>query len=238
MRIARYNDFDPLFFRGIAHRGLHDSLISENSLEAFSKAIEEGYCFECDVHLSRDGRLFVFHDHDLARMTGEKGLIEDLDGEALSKFRLTHGEKIPTFEELLELNKDYKVPMVVEIKATSKNYRQVARALKKALKEHQVPYKKVVVISFDPRALLFFGSKGYVRQLLVEKHHVQFLKLVPLFGSLDIEKCLLNQKSVQKFRKRGGIVNSWTYESLEEVEENKALSDAFSFQYFDIRALL
>ena len=53
----------------IAHRG--ESIDApENTLPAFKTAVERGFGFECDIYLSKDGRVFTFHDRDLKRTTG------------------------------------------------------------------------------------------------------------------------------------------------------------------------
>jgi len=53
----------------IAHRGeSYDA--PENTLPAYRTAVERGFGFECDIYLSRDGRLFTFHDWNLRRTTG------------------------------------------------------------------------------------------------------------------------------------------------------------------------
>ncbi len=59
---------DWLTARPIAHRGLHDVSkgVIENSLGALRAALAKGYAVECDLRLSRDGKVFVFHDDDLA----------------------------------------------------------------------------------------------------------------------------------------------------------------------------
>lgn len=52
----------------IAHRG--ESIDApENTLPAYRMAVERGFGFECDIYLSRDGRVFTFHDRDLKRTT-------------------------------------------------------------------------------------------------------------------------------------------------------------------------
>lgn len=70
----------------IAHRGLHDAEqnIPENSCAAFARAMQEGYAAETDVRLTRDGKLILFHDDDLFRMTGEKGKTDDMTADELS----------------------------------------------------------------------------------------------------------------------------------------------------------
>ena len=53
----------------IAHRGeSHDA--PENTLPAYRTAVERGFGFECDIYLSKDKRIFTFHDNNLARTTG------------------------------------------------------------------------------------------------------------------------------------------------------------------------
>ncbi|MBR5007120.1 MAG: glycerophosphodiester phosphodiesterase, partial [Clostridia bacterium] len=63
----------------IAHRGLHDSLegAPENSLAAFRRAAEAGLAIENDIHLTKDGRVVVFHDDTLDRMCGVAGKPEE-----------------------------------------------------------------------------------------------------------------------------------------------------------------
>lgn len=53
----------------IAHRG--ESVDApENTLPAYRLAVERGFGFECDLYLSKDGRVFTFHDSSLTRTTG------------------------------------------------------------------------------------------------------------------------------------------------------------------------
>ena len=54
----------------IAHRGLHNERIQENSIEAFKRAVEKGYGIELDVAFTKDDVLVVFHDASLLRMSG------------------------------------------------------------------------------------------------------------------------------------------------------------------------
>lgn len=61
----------------IAHRG-DSKHYPENTLEAFLSAVHMGVdVIETDVHLTKDGKLVVWHDEDLARNTDGSGIIED-----------------------------------------------------------------------------------------------------------------------------------------------------------------
>ena len=54
----------------IAHRGAN-RVAPENTLKAFSKAIEFGADYiEFDIHRSKDGEIVVMHDADTFRTTG------------------------------------------------------------------------------------------------------------------------------------------------------------------------
>ena len=53
----------------ISHRG--ESIDApENTLPAYKTAVERGFGFECDIYLSKDKRIFTFHDVNLTRTTG------------------------------------------------------------------------------------------------------------------------------------------------------------------------
>ncbi|MDR7086912.1 glycerophosphoryl diester phosphodiesterase [Aeromicrobium panaciterrae] len=89
-----------------AHRGgslVEANLGIENSMASFTHAYEMGYRYlETDVHVSGDGRVFVFHDDTLERMTGNTASIASLDSEVLSAELLGGRERIPMLEELIK----------------------------------------------------------------------------------------------------------------------------------------
>ena len=106
-----------VLLRDYAHRGLHNGKNApENSLAAFEAACRAGYGIELDVQLSRDGKVMVFHDYTLVRMTGCDKKLAELDAEELTKLTLGESDqKIPTFEEVLALVNG-RVPLLVELK--------------------------------------------------------------------------------------------------------------------------
>ena len=108
----------PFMGRNFAHRGLYseDQSVPENSLKAFSLAVEAGYGMELDVRLSRDGQVVVFHDDTLDRACGVASRVDELDWAELQKLSLFGTEeRIPLFSEVLELV-DGRVPLIVELK--------------------------------------------------------------------------------------------------------------------------
>lgn len=88
----------PLAF---AHRG--GALeVEENTPAAFAHAESLGYRhIETDVQASSDGVAVVFHDADMARMTGEQGRVRDRSFAELDRMRTRGGEPIMRLEDAL-----------------------------------------------------------------------------------------------------------------------------------------
>lgn len=232
----KFSAYLPEVYLGIAHRGLHSKDFTENGLNAFKNAIDHHLAFELDIHLTKDGELIVCHDSELKRTTGKEGIIEDLTlKEIKENYRLLDGEEVPTFQEVLDLNKEQSV-IVTELKSYKGNYRPLAKTAKKILKQIKNP-KKIVMISFDPRALLLMGHR-YQRQLLICKDHDWTWKLRHFFDSVDIDQVMLERPSVQKYRKHGNIINVWTITSPEALKKVSTLADQITFQDFDYETVV
>lgn len=145
-----------------AHRGFYDGTdIPENSMAAFKRAAAFGFGVEFDVHMLSDGTLAVFHDSDLSRCTGENGVIEELDCRSLKKLRLNGtDEQIPLFGEVLdffenELKSGNSLPLMIELKTTSENRKQLSDAVIKRLADSKTEY---YLESFDPFAVKYIKS--------------------------------------------------------------------------------
>ena len=142
------SDPDPLDPgpRGFAHRGLHrGSDFPENSLLAFAAALEAGAGIECDLRLTADDRIVVFHDADARRMCGSVLRIGRSSLAELGRLRLGDGP-IPTLESLLQLVGG-RVPLLLEVKVDRDIWRWTP-ALKRALAGYSGP---LGVMSFDAR---------------------------------------------------------------------------------------
>ncbi len=115
-RATERPDMSYMLMRKYAHRGFHGEGAPENTLAAFSRAIEEGYGIELDVQLTSDGVPVVFHDYTLTRMLGADKKVSELTLAELKEYTFEGPEeKVPTFEEVLELV-DGKAPLLIELK--------------------------------------------------------------------------------------------------------------------------
>jgi len=144
-------DFFGLAKFHYAHRGLHGNGIPENSLAAFSLAVNHGFGAELDVHLTKDHRLVVIHDKTLKRTTGAEGMVEDATLKELKSLNLEGTqEKIPLLQEVLPLFEG-KAPLIIEIKAVKGNHAELTRRVCELLVNY--PKLKFCIESFDPRVL-------------------------------------------------------------------------------------
>lgn len=109
VRVTRAADL-PYFDRpvplAIAHRGgalYRPNVGLENTRLAFANAVDLGYRYlETDVHASRDGVVYAFHDATLDRVTDRTGRISQLPSAEIERARIGGWEPIPRLAELVE----------------------------------------------------------------------------------------------------------------------------------------
>ncbi len=223
---------NPVFLKGIAHRGLHNDKFTENGMNAFKNAIDHGVAFEYDVHITKDGELIVCHDENLVRTTGKEGIIEDLTlKEIKENYRLLDGGEIPTLLEVFELNNE-KVPMVIELKVFRKNYTPLAAKMKEFLREHVKDKKNILLISFDPRSLWPFKKEGYIRSLLVTKTDEYTWFFRHTVESVDLDNKMFSEKRVLRYIKNH-FTNVWTIDNEEMLNKFAPLVDTVTYQFID-----
>lgn len=150
-----------------AHRGLHGKEIPENSLTAYSNAIENNYGIEIDVQLSSDGEIFVFHDSTATRMCEVDKKISEMTSDEIKSLRLANtDEHIPTLDEVLALV-DASVPLLIEIKY----YANTVKLCELLAEKLDTYYGSFAIQSFDPRVLRYFKKyrPRFARGQLVAK---------------------------------------------------------------------
>jgi glycerophosphoryl diester phosphodiesterase len=123
-------------------------------MAAFRAALDLGAGIECDVRLSGDGEVMIFHDHDLRRLCASSLTVEATTAQMLAGQRLFDSDQhIPRFRELLDLVAG-KVPILVELKCRGDNAANLARAVSAEL----AGYAGLVgVMSFEPKASRWFA---------------------------------------------------------------------------------
>lgn len=231
-------NLDFLKNKPIAHRGLFNKSegIPENSIPSFQKAIEEGYPIELDVHLLEDGKIVVFHDDDLNRMTGVKKKIKDCIYDEIKDLKLDKTNyTIPLFSEVLDLV-DGRVPILIELKSDRK-VGETEKELVKLLENYKGKY---AVQSFSPLSIYWF-KKNYPeivrgqlaanfsndRMFCLKKFILKNLYLNFLTNSDFISYSISSfpNKRVEDFRNKGKLVLGWTVRKKEDLEKSKKYCD-------------
>jgi glycerophosphoryl diester phosphodiesterase len=215
---------------GFAHRGLHSgTAFPENSLIAFAAALEFRAGIECDLRLTRDNQIVVFHDADAWRMCASPMRIGASTLEELARLRI--GEQpMPTLASLLQMVAG-RVPLLLEIKVEQDIWRW-APALRLALKGYAGP---LGVMSFDPRiSRLVKTNLPEIRRGLVVRTSLPPLRrkaamwlAAPQF--LAVDRQALGAPWVARAR-RGMPVYSWTIRTLAERAQAAVQADALIWE--------
>lgn len=143
-----------LIERPIAHRGLHDSAgpAIENTLRAAEAAVAAGFAIECDVQMSADEQLFVFHDTALDRLTDATGRLIDKSAAQIRSTRIRgSGAPPPTFAEFLALVAG-RAPIVCELKSQFDGDWRIGDRAATAAAAYEGP---LAFKSFDPELVAY-----------------------------------------------------------------------------------
>lgn len=148
---------------GFAHRGLHHApAIIENSLKSFAASLQYGAGIECDLRLTADDQILVFHDADAKRLCGSPEIIGQHRLAQLGHLTVG-GDPIPNLAQLLALVAG-RAPMLLEAKVDGDLFR-FGPALVAALDRYDGP---VGVMSFHPGLMRWLKTNApYIRRGLV-----------------------------------------------------------------------
>ncbi|WP_273724916.1 glycerophosphodiester phosphodiesterase [Brucella gallinifaecis] len=228
----------------IAHRGLHDLNKErwENTLAAFDAAAKAGFAIECDVHLTKDGGVIVFHDDDLKRLTGREGRISDLTLAEASELHIGGtADRAPTLKQMLDLVAG-RVPVVIELKGIEGRDDGLVAAVAKELASYQ---GDAAIMSFDHHLVRRFASDapGIPAGLTAEgtrtkafEAHFAMLAHQISFVSYNVHH--LPNPFVSFVREKLDLpVISWTVRDMEMKKHSDLNVDQITFEGFDPRAL-
>lgn len=99
----------------IAHRGIH-SKFPENTIKAYSEAIDKGYAIELDIRFTKDNKIICFHDRYTKRLLGIKGKIFNKTYKELNTLYIKMSyERVPLLIDVLKLVGG-KVALLIEVK--------------------------------------------------------------------------------------------------------------------------
>ena len=234
-------DLTWLTERPIAHRGWHgEGRGPENSLASFEAAAEAGFAIECDVHPTIDGKVVVFHDDTLDRLTGATGPVRSRRADELRGISLTgSNERIPAFDEMLDVVGG-RVPIVVELKGFGPRQEGFVPALVETLGSYRGP---IAFMSFDHSLVraLSREAPAHVRGLtaegLGEASHTKHADLADDVHFVSYAVDHLPNPFVERFRATGRPVITWTVRTPEQIATTRRHADQMTFEEFDPRSV-
>lgn len=148
-----------------AHRGASGSA-PENTMGAFREALKMGsHGIECDVQMTKDGKLIVCHDELLDRTTDGKGFIKDKTLEQImaldagSWFGEEYaGQRIPLLDELLEFIKHSGMYLNLELKTGVVQYNGIEEKVVDMVKSYGL-LDKTIFSSFNHYSIYEIKNK-------------------------------------------------------------------------------
>ena len=102
----------------IAHRGLTDNYIKENTIEAFLNAVKANYSgIELDVRKTKDNKIVCLHDKFINRTSNGKGNINNLTYNELLKYNFGSKKRKSKIPLLLDVIKNINnKTIIIELK--------------------------------------------------------------------------------------------------------------------------
>ena len=127
-----------------AHRGASTDF-PEMTLRAYKGAIDAGADgFECDVRVTKDNQLVLWHDADMKRVAGNSGRIAEMDFIEIKR----HYQEAILLEELLELARDNKKELAIETKHPVPSASKVEKKVMELIaQESDIP--DITIMSFS-----------------------------------------------------------------------------------------
>lgn len=232
-------EFAWLTAQPVAHRGYHDQnrTIWENTLSAFSRAVENGFAIECDLQYTADSVPVIFHDDDMERLCGIKGDIRAKTAGELGLVTIGGtADKVPTLGALLRLVKG-RVPLVLELKGRKGDDDGFTDAVLETLEGYDGP---VALMSFDhwlladlkaqdppyPLGLTAYGTKP--EELAVHEEAMKLgLDFISYFYA-DLPNSFIDSQ-----RALGRTVITWTVRDRAAADHTYKHADQMTFEGFD-----
>lgn len=212
----------------MVHRGFTCNGHPENSLPAFQSVVEQGFKgVEFDVRISRDKKLFVFHDMKLEKLTsGGRGLVRTKHSRVLRKLKLRADQtcSIPLLDDVLAIFQPHPEILVnIEIKSESPVRGKIESRVLKKVYEFKME-NQTVISSFNPlvlRTIRRIDKKiqtGFIYEKRLPKFHLKLAKSLPINSwhpNFRIISPVLMEESV----KDNKTIMAWTLNEQADIEE-------------------
>ncbi|WP_283672891.1 glycerophosphodiester phosphodiesterase [Butyricicoccus sp. Marseille-Q5471] len=216
----------------LAHRGFSGEY-PENSPIAFEAAVQKTACdgFESDVHITKDGKLVIFHDATLERTSNGTGYLKDYTYDELMQLDIGSwkapefaGQHIWTFDQLLDFCHDTHMLLNMELKNYEVFYEGLEQMVIDAVCAHKMQ-DEVFVSSFNHISMQHFKNlNGDIKTgLLYDKPFLDIDKYIERSNADNMHpRYMLLQyqpELVDLYHGRGMNVNTWTVNEVSDMRD-------------------
>ncbi len=198
-----------------AHRGSSHTQI-ENSMAAFRQAIKDGADgVELDVQRTKDGKLIVFHDEKLNRLTDLDQCVWEVSWAEIQTLTLGGtSEKIPSLEEVLKLFQSTALTLNIELKNSHYFYpgmeQEIFDLVNKYKMNQQVLYSSFNHESMRKMANIVGGKYCAILTSDIQVEPWDYIKSVGVEAYHPMINSMQQRNLIQNIRKNGLNVNVWT----------------------------
>jgi len=214
----------------IAHRGLHSNAnnIYENTKESFLAAVNENYAIECDVVLSKDHEVVVFHDENLKRLCNLDKNVSSLTMNELRSLKIYESNSnIISLDEMLHVVSAH-VPIIIEIKGKFTPF--IEERIQEIIRSYRGP---IALKTFNLKSvewLIKFLPYVY-KGLVIDSNTNNFEAILDLnidFVSCDIE--FIESNLVDRVKKKGLPIITWTVDNEDKKKKANLIADNIIFE--------
>ena len=214
----------------IAHRGLHSNAnnIYENTKESFLAAVNENYAIECDVVLSKDHEVVVFHDENLKRLCNLDKNVSSLTMNELRSLKIYESNSnIISLDEMLHIVSAH-VPIIIEIKGKFTPF--IEERIQEIIRSYKGP---IALKTFNLKSvewLIKFLPYVY-KGLVIDSNTNNFEAILDLnidFVSCDIE--FIESNLVDRVKKKGLPIITWTVDNEDKKKKANLIADNIIFE--------
>ena len=188
-----------------------------------------GAGIECDLRLTADNQVVVFHDADAWRLCASPMRIGESSLADLGRLQIG-GHPIPTLQSLLELVSG-RVPLLLEVKVEKDVWRWMP-ALNPLLANYG---GRFAIMSFDPRIprLLKTNLPHVRRGLLIEDRLPAYRRQIALWLAdphfAGVERTALGKPWIERLRERIPLY-AWTIQTAEQRAQAEVQADALIWE--------
>lgn len=214
----------------IAHRGIYNNKIKENTYLAIFNAFNNKYIYgvEFDIRLTKDNKIVVIHDKTINRTSNRIGIVENMTLKELQKYNF--GSKnfyqvIPTLEKILEINTNKL--FLIEIKV-SNNIKLFSKIILNILNKYK--NKKIYLMSFNKDILNIIRSnnKNLNIGLIYLTNNIKSYK----YNFYVLYDKFINKNLINNLLNRNKEVFIWTINNYKEFNNIKKRINNYDQIYY------